>query len=54
LVVTQELFGQQVDRIIQSQYKLTGSWDAPTMVRLAKQDNDKEKESSMMPDLPAR
>jgi uncharacterized protein YhdP len=51
LVVTQELFGQQVDRIIQSQYQLTGSWDAPRIVRLAR-NKDKQEESSMMPDLP--
>ena len=54
LVVTQELFGKQVDRIIQSQYKLTGSWDAPTMVRLTSQKEDEDGTSSMMPDLPAR
>ena len=55
LVVTQELFGKQVDRIVQSQYKLTGSWDAPTIVRsgAAKDQTEKEK-SSMMPDLPTR
>jgi uncharacterized protein YhdP len=52
LVVTQELFGKQVDRIIQSQYHLTGSWDAPKIVMPAR-DTREQNKSGMMPDLPA-
>jgi uncharacterized protein YhdP len=57
LVVTQGLFGEQVDRIIQSQYKLTGSWDEPSILRMARRNAGKREEgerSSLMPDLPSR
>jgi uncharacterized protein YhdP len=57
LVVTQGLFGEQVDRIIQSQYKLTGSWEEPIMKRMARGNARKKQEgerSSLMPDLPSR
>ncbi len=53
LAVTQELFGKQMDRIIQTQYQLTGSWDAPKIV-IPAQDTTELTEVRQMPDLPAR
>jgi uncharacterized protein (TIGR02099 family) len=53
LAVTQQLLGNQVDRVIQNQYRLTGSWQDPSMVKL-KLDADPDHQAVMMPDLPGQ
>lgn len=36
LVVAQQLFGKKFDRITQTKYQLTGSWDAPVITKLSR------------------
>ncbi|MEN8166920.1 MAG: AsmA-like C-terminal region-containing protein, partial [Pseudomonadota bacterium] len=51
LAVAQQLFGKQMDRITQTEYLLTGDWESPKIVKLAREPAETD-EASLMPDLP--
>ena len=51
LMVAQQLFGKQMDRITQTEYQLTGDWESPQIVKLSREPAETDA-ASLMPDLP--